>query len=76
MFPVFRNPQNGQWYLSVTCPTCNHKMLLFRDLNDGHGNTNGSCVVTCPRCNREQSLALEHYQHSERRRPGALRLVS
>ncbi len=66
MYPPLLKPRSGQWYLSVTCDSCNFKMLLFRDLNKGKGNTNGIFVVTCPRCGRDKNLPLEHYHHGER----------
>ncbi len=69
MIPVPLTPECGQWYLSATCQQCGCKILLFQDLNDGNGTIEASVHVTCPRCKLDQDLAIEHYQHEERRMP-------
>jgi hypothetical protein len=65
MAPLLLNPEEGQWYLSVTCDPCHCRILVFRDLNNGKGDIRGVFHMTCPHCKREQNLPVEHYQHHE-----------
>lgn len=67
-----QKPQHGEWYLTVTCQTCQCRILLFHDLNEGKGNLRGVFTVTCPSCKRDQDLPPEHYHHNERANPDGL----
>ena len=58
-------PKVGEWYLSVRCDRCNCTILVFHDLNNGHGNISGEYRLSCLRCMTTQSLPVEHYQHRE-----------
>lgn len=69
MIPFIDHPHTGRWYLSATCNICGYKLLIFNDLNDGHGSVAATVFITCPKCHESQTLALEHYQHSDRRVP-------
>lgn len=63
MSPLIKHPENGEWYLSTTCPNCDCRLVLLHDLNEGRGNIQGVYTVTCPECDREQTLPAEHYHH-------------
>ncbi len=69
MVRISSRPKFGEWYLSVTCPGCKCRSLIFRDLNEGRGSINGCVGIICPRCKSAQILPVEHYQHRERRKP-------
>jgi phage FluMu protein Com len=62
-------PEVGEWYLSVKCHKCNCEVLVFHDLNHGHGSVNGQYVVTCPRCKDTKLRDINHYQYREEKRP-------
>ena len=63
MSHIIKDPENGEWYLSATCPYCECRLVLLHDLNEGRGSIRGVFKVTCPECNQDQTLPAEHYQH-------------
>ncbi len=57
-------PEDGSWYIVVTCERCNSILYLFRDLTEGKGSLNASYFVTCPRCLHKAEYEARHYKHS------------
>src|SRR5204862_3185474 len=43
-------PEDGSWYIVITCAACKSTLFLFRDLTGGQGSLTGSYVVICPHC--------------------------
>ena len=54
--------QPGRWYIAFVC-VCGVKSILFDDVSDGKGTTEGTCFVTCPKCGRRGWYQTEHYYH-------------
>ena len=55
-------PSPGQWYISLVCECCKHRVFLFRDLTEGESNLERSRVsATCPECGQMTSSQIEHY---------------
>jgi ribosomal protein S27E len=53
----------NEWYISVVCEHCNHRVLLFPDLSNGTSELMRSRLhITCPECEEEGSYMFEHYQ--------------
>ncbi len=59
-------PQDGSWYIIVTCEHCQSTLYLFRDLTDGKGSLNAIYSVTCPHCRQKGEYEARHYRHSNR----------
>lgn len=56
----------GEWYVRVTCKTCNKKHVLFPDLTKGKKKLKATYGWTCPSCGHRgdyDSEDLESYQH-------------
>ena len=58
-------PQNGVWYIVVTCQKCSRTIFLFPDLNNGKGAVDARYIVTCPRCQHKGGYSGRHYCHDE-----------
>jgi len=43
-------PQQGTWYIVVTCDKCKSTIVLFPDLTEGKSVLDANYIVTCPRC--------------------------
>jgi hypothetical protein len=55
----------GEWYISVVCKHCSHRILLFHDLSEGKSELRQSRLhITCPQCQKEGPYVAEHYQHA------------
>ena len=55
-----------EWYISVVCEHCSHRILLFHDLSEGKSELLRSRIhVMCPNCQEEGSYMAEHYQQPE-----------
>lgn len=55
----------GEWFISVVCEHCRHRILLFPDLNKGKSELRQSRVqITCPQCDHDGAYVAEHYQHA------------
>jgi hypothetical protein len=53
----------GEWYIAVVCKRCNHRVFLFRDMNEGKSDLGKTeFLITCPNCNKPGSYQAEHYQ--------------
>jgi len=55
----------GQWYLTVTCFGCKERVIVSRDLNNGHAFSVGRHYVVCPHCEMDRyykSDQVEEYQ--------------
>lgn len=53
---------SGEWFISVVCEQCNHRVLLFNDLSDGKSDLRQSRFnIVCPECQVEGSYVVEHY---------------
>jgi predicted nucleic-acid-binding Zn-ribbon protein len=57
-------PEDGVWYIVVTCQSCLSTIFLFRDLTEGKGNLDATYTVTCPRCGHKGSYTARHLQYS------------
>jgi DNA-directed RNA polymerase subunit RPC12/RpoP len=53
----------GHWYITVTCPRCNSRLPIFRDLSFGKGKLDGQYRLACPECGHADSYQPEHYFH-------------
>jgi len=63
-------PQDGNWYVVVTCEECESMIVLFRDLTEGKGSLNATYGIACPRCQHEGHYDGRHYRHSSEMSPG------
>jgi hypothetical protein len=53
----------GEWYISVVCAHCSHRILLFKDSSEGKSKLLGTRFrIMCPKCKKEGSFIGEHYQ--------------
>jgi predicted nucleic-acid-binding Zn-ribbon protein len=56
-------PQDGTWYIVVTCDKCASTIVLFPDLTEGQGSLHANYIVTCPRCGHKGGYEAKHYFH-------------
>jgi predicted nucleic-acid-binding Zn-ribbon protein len=56
-------PQDGTWYIIVTCENCKATVFLFPDLTEGKGSLSANYIVTCPRCHHKGVYNARHYFH-------------
>jgi RNase P subunit RPR2 len=61
-------PEDGQWYVVVTCESCGSTVYLFRDLTQGKGRLDANYIVTCPRCHQKASCTARHEKFSAQRK--------
>jgi hypothetical protein len=59
-------PEDGLWYVVVTCQSCLSTIFLFRDLTEGKGRLDANYIVTCPRCSHRDSYTARHLRYSAR----------
>src|SRR2546423_5243168 len=59
--PPMIKPQDGMWYIVVTCGGCKSTIFLFPDLNKGKGVVDANYVVTCPRCGNKGAYNGRHH---------------
>jgi hypothetical protein len=52
----------GKWYIAFVC-MCTVMSILFDDVSDGKGTTEGTYFVTCPACGRRGWYRTERYHH-------------
>src|SRR6266542_3880948 len=57
------DPQDGKWYVVVTCEECKSTIFLFRDLNNGSGSLKALYGVICPHCRHKVRYDAHDYQH-------------
>jgi len=57
-------PQEGTWYIVVTCEQCSSTIYLFPDLTEGKSHLDANYIVTCPGCNHKGGYKARHYFHS------------
>jgi hypothetical protein len=57
-------PEDGVWYIVVTCEHCSSVLYLFRDLTEGKGSLTATYYVTCPRCLQKGEYEARHYKYS------------
>jgi len=58
-------PQDGTWYIVVTCEKCVSTVFLFPDLTEGKSKLDANYIVTCPRCNHKGAYNARHYFHND-----------
>jgi hypothetical protein len=59
------DPEDGVWYIVVTCKHCKSILFLFRDLTEGKGSLSATYSVMCPLCRLKGEYEARHYQHSK-----------
>jgi len=52
----------GRWYVAFVC-VCTVRTILFSDVSDGKGTTEGTYFVTCPVCGNRGWYRPERYYH-------------
>jgi len=57
-------PEDGSWYVVVTCENCKSLLYLFRDLTEGKGSLSATYSVTCPSCLHKGEYEARHHKHS------------
>lgn len=57
------DPQDGTWYIVITCSHCRSTVYLFRDLTEGKGALDACYVVKCPYCQQDGEYEARHYYH-------------
>jgi RNase P subunit RPR2 len=58
-------PEDGVWYIVVTCKHCSSLLYLFRDLTEGQGSLSATYSVTCPLCRQKGEYEARHHKHAE-----------
>ena len=70
-------PFAPEWFISVFCESCAHRVLLFRDLSEGQSDLHQSrWLITCPYCFVEGAYLVEHYQQVEAQAGNVLKFPS
>jgi predicted nucleic-acid-binding Zn-ribbon protein len=56
----------GEWYVVITCRSCESRQPIIHDLTRGQANINAIYTWTCPQCGHKdvyEGEDVELYQH-------------